>query len=148
MLKKGLLIISIILCLFLIGYIVKEALYQPQLVENIKLEESSGDFIVHINIEKTKEGFRILRSLEYTGDKKIEIRHRSPLIEVMIGKKNPEFTGSPVTIQLNPGAHYHPEEPLTFHQLDKGSYDIFVHAQFETNEETIDILTKGIIEMQ
>ena len=148
MLKRGLLIISTTICLFFIGFIVKEAVYQPQLAKNIKLEESKGDFIVHITVEKTNDGFQILRSLEYTGDKKIEISHRSPLIEVMIGKNTPEFTGSPVPIQLTPGTHYHPEEPLAFQHMDKGSHDIFVHAQFETMEETIDILTKGTIDIQ
>ena len=147
MLKKGIVFISISLCIFLVGFIVKEALYQPQLKTNIKIEESEGDFNVHITVEKTQDGFQILRSLEYRGDEGIQISHRTPLIEVMINKNNPEFTGSPVNRQLIPGSHYHPQGPLKFDDIGEGIHDIYVHAQFETADEKIDIQTTGQIEI-
>lgn len=129
------------------SFIVKEVFYQPQLTNNIKIEESEGDFIVHINVVKTEEGFQILRSLEYKGEQGIQISHRAPLIEVMINKNNPEFTGSPIEKELLPGSHYHPQGPIQFMNLDKGIHEVYVHAQFETEKETINIQTTGKIEI-
>ncbi|WP_186577645.1 hypothetical protein [Aquibacillus kalidii] len=113
-----------------------------ELKDTVKIREEQGDFIVHLRVEKVEnKGYQILRSIEYQGKEPITIEHRTPLIAVSVNRSNAHFTGSPVTKTLNPGDIYHPQEPKNDEPLDRGEHMLYIHTQFVTDGETVDIKT-------
>ncbi|SHM89127.1 hypothetical protein [Gracilibacillus kekensis] len=143
--KKITIVIAIIACIGAISLLILKGIVKPSLDESVKIEEQYEDFIVHIRIEKTEEGFQVLRSIEYIGKEDIMVRHRTPLTQVTINADNAVFTGSPISKQMEPGLQYHPQEPLKFPSLDKGVHKVYVHTQFFIEEKRIDIKTKSEI---
>ncbi|KAB8138586.1 hypothetical protein F9U64_02930 [Gracilibacillus oryzae] len=143
--KKLILIMLLITCFgLIIGAFVAESM-KTSLVETVNFSEQYEDYIIHIRIEalNDKEKFQVLRSLEYTGDEIVEIKHRTPLTAVTLNKENAVFTGSHRTMFLNPGNSYHPQKRMEFSNLSKGSHTIYIHTQFLLNDERIDIKSKG-----
>ncbi|MFC4404742.1 hypothetical protein [Gracilibacillus xinjiangensis] len=140
--KKIILSIILITCVgLLVTAFVKESM-KTSLIETVKISEQYEDYIIHIRIEPTNDGFKVLRSLEYTGDERVEIKHRTPLTAVTINRNNPVFTGSHRTMVLNPGYNY-PQEAIRFSNLEKGSHTVYVHTQFFIENERIDIKSEG-----
>ncbi|MGP4040470.1 hypothetical protein ACTWP4_11355 [Gracilibacillus sp. D59] len=146
--KRNTIVIAIIACIgtFLL-FIIKD-FQKTSLVETVKIEEQYEDFIVHIRIEGINDGFQVLRSVQYIGEENIMIQHRTPLTQITVNVDNATFTGSPISKQMKPGFHYHPQEPLTFANLEKGDHKLFVHTQFFINGERIDIKTEKTISFQ
>ncbi|QGH34353.1 hypothetical protein GI584_10105 [Gracilibacillus salitolerans] len=146
--KKYTIVIAIIACIGTVLLFIIKDLQQTSLVETVKIEEQYEDFIVHIRIEETSEGFQVLRSVQYIGNEDIIIQHRTPLTQVTINADNATFTGSPISKQMKPGFQYHPQQPLTFQALEKGDHKLFVHTQFFIGGERIDIKTEETISFQ
>lgn len=128
---------------FIINEYGKTTLTRP-----FSVSEKFEDFIIHIRLEPLDEGFQVLRAIEYTGEESVEIRHRSPLIQVTVNVDNATFTGSPVKKRMEPGYQYHPQKPLTFDSLVRGEHTLYVHAQFFLGEERIDVKTKKSIHFE
>ncbi|MDX8044858.1 hypothetical protein SH601_02565 [Gracilibacillus sp. S3-1-1] len=147
MLKKYTIVTAFIVFIGLILYLMLN-IQQPSLVESVKLEEQYEDFIIHIHVEGTNNGFQVLRSIQYTGDEQITIQHRTPLTQVTIGADNAIFTGSPISKQLEPGHQYYPQQPMDFSALEKGEHTLYVHTQFFIDGERIDIKSEATISFQ
>ncbi|SER98185.1 hypothetical protein SAMN04487944_11469 [Gracilibacillus ureilyticus] len=146
--KKIIVTILLIACIgLLVTAFIKESM-KTNLAETVKINEQYEDYIIHIRIEAVNDGFQVLRSLEYTGDEKVEIKHRNPLTAVTINKDNPVFTGSDRTMVLNPGNNYHPQEPVEFSNLPKGSHTVYIHTQFFVDGERVDIKSKGELKFE
>ena len=128
-------------------YVLKET-GRAKLLETVKLSKQVDDFILHIRVESTKEGIQVLRSLEYKGKDSVDLLHRTPLISISLGRKHPNFTGSPVNKTLNPGDIYYPQESKDYSTLEAGDYTLFVHCQFVLNNELIEIKTDEKVIMQ
>ncbi|WP_058306952.1 hypothetical protein [Gracilibacillus massiliensis] len=146
--KKITIVIALIACIGAISLFVFKDIQKTSLDKTVKIEEQYEDFIVHIRIEKTEEGFQVLRSIEYIGQEAIMLRHRTPLTQVTINADNAVFTGSPISKQMEPGLQYHPQEPLKFQALDKGVHKVYVHTQFFIEEQRIDIRTESEIKFK
>lgn len=146
--KKYIIVFILIACLGISLFFIINTLQKSTLVEPVKIEEQYKDFIVHIRIEPLNEGFQVLRSIEYTGDERIEIDHRSPLTQVSIGMDNGVFTGSPSTKQMAPGYQYHPQKPLVFDSLEKGEHTVYIHTQFFKEGNRIDIESEETIRFE
>ncbi|WP_188454580.1 hypothetical protein [Virgibacillus oceani] len=95
------------------------------------------DFILHIKVEKTNNGICVYRSIQYVGDKPIEITHYTPLVSVSLNNKNHDFTGSPVTKKLEKGNSYHPHGSILVKSPGKGTYDLYSRARFSVDGEEI-----------
>ncbi len=131
--------ISFILSIGLaIVYILQERT-NAKLSEPVIMNTEHGDFILHLRVENTEEGFQVLRSLEYTGSDPVMIEHRTPLIAVSIDHTRHAYTGSPVRRVLEPGDIYLSEQPLIFTFRDKGKYVLYAQCQFRMNEEEMNI---------
>ncbi|WP_053219854.1 hypothetical protein [Virgibacillus senegalensis] len=101
-----------------------------KLAEPVQVSKESEDFIMHVQVEKTDEGFQVLRSLEYTGNEPVVLSHRTPLISLHVNHDTKNFTGSPVTKELNPGDVYHPQEAKIYNPLKKGKHTLFMDCEF------------------
>lgn len=118
--------------------------HKSALEQTVIFKEEYNDYIVHIRIEAVnEEQFQILRSLEYNGQEKLTIKHRTPLTAVTIDKDNPVFTGSHRNRLLLPGYHYHPQDPLVYDNLTEGKHIVYVHTQFDDGEEIVNIKAKS-----
>ncbi|SDL80064.1 hypothetical protein [Sediminibacillus halophilus] len=106
-----------------------------KLAEPVQVSEQMEDFIMHVQVEKNEEGFQVLRSLEYIGDEPIVLSHRTPLISLRVNHDTKNFTGSPVTKELNPGDVYHPQEAKVFNPLKKGSHTLYMDCEFYIDGE-------------
>ncbi|SFM01454.1 hypothetical protein SAMN04487943_106193 [Gracilibacillus orientalis] len=146
--KKYTIVIAIIACIGTVLLFVIKDLQKASLVETVKVEEQYEDFIVHIRIEETNNGFQVLRSIQYIGEEVITIQHRTPLTQITINADNATFTGSPISKQMKPGYQYHPQQPLNFSALEKGDHKLFVHTQFFIDEESVNIKTEETISFQ
>ncbi|WP_163536651.1 hypothetical protein [Gracilibacillus sp. YIM 98692] len=129
---------------WLFGFFIKESM-TTSLVETVKIKEQYEDFIVHVRIEETTEGFQVLRSLEYIGEEEVEIKHRTPLTQVTFTKDNGTFTGSHVQNTLKPGYSYHPQQPLHMSPLNKGRHTVYIHSQFMVDGKEVNIKGQGTI---
>ncbi|MGN8645186.1 hypothetical protein ACTNEO_03710 [Gracilibacillus sp. HCP3S3_G5_1] len=146
--KKYSIVITIIACIGTILLFVVKDIQKTSLVETVKIEEQYEDFIVHIQVEETSEGFQVLRSIQYLGDEVIVILHRTPLTQVTVDADNATFTGSPLSKKMEPDYQYYPQEPLNFPALEKGDHTLYVHTQFFIDGERIDIKTEETISFQ
>ncbi len=143
--RKKVLIVTLVIITISIGvYLFLIFNHQPVLEKTVIFKEEYNDYIIHIRIEAVnKEQFQVLRSLEYIGQEKLSIKHRTPLIAITMDKDNPVFTGSHRNRLLLPGYHYHPQDPLVYDNLTEGKHIIYVHTQFDDGEEIVNIKTKG-----
>ncbi|MGY0692173.1 hypothetical protein ACW2QC_05175 [Virgibacillus sp. FSP13] len=94
-----------------------------------------GDFILHIRVERVDDGVQVYRSIQYMGKEPIEMKHNTPLISVSLANKNHDYTGSPVTKELEEGDSYHPQDTIIFKPPSKGKYDLHCQAKFTVNGE-------------
>ncbi|SDJ76144.1 hypothetical protein [Sediminibacillus albus] len=113
-----------------------------KLAEPVKVNEQADDFIIHVQVEKKDKGFQVLRSLEYIGEEPVELLHRTPLISLDVNREMNDFTGSPVTKELDPGDVYHPQDPKLFKPLDKGTHTLYITCEFYLNGELKSIQTE------
>lgn len=111
----------------------------PTLAGTVKIDEKKDNFILHIRVEDAEKGFRILRSLEYRGDKPVTVHHPSPLVSVSLNENTHTFTGSPVEKELKKGEIYHITQPLVYEGIEKGNHQLFVKALFTANGKQIEI---------
>lgn len=110
-----------------------------ELTTNTTGQIHKNDFTLNIRVEKIDEGFRVLRSIRYSGAENIEIDHQTPLVSVSFKNKNHDYTGSTVTKVLTPGSSYHPQNPKTFEAPSEGEYTLYSESRFQVdgNEVTI-----------
>ncbi|PWU69024.1 hypothetical protein [Gracilibacillus dipsosauri] len=140
--KKPLIVIILFIAIGLIITIFLIRGSEASLVETVQIKEQYQDFIIHIRVEDTEDGFQVLRSLEYIGDEMVEIKHRTPLTQITIDKDNAVFTGSHRNMVLRPGNQYNPLEPLHLENLEKGSHRLYIHTQFMMEGKWINIKTE------
>ncbi len=117
------------------------------LAEPVIINQQEGNFILHMRIENNSEGFRVLHSLEYVGEHPITITHRTPLTFLSYGVKKSDFTGSPISKELYPGDIYRTNTTSkVYGSITKGDQKVYIHCQFETENDTINIrIDKDII---
>ncbi|MBM7572192.1 hypothetical protein [Aquibacillus albus] len=119
-----------------------------QLVGPINVKEEKGDFILHVRVDNMENGVEVLSSLEYSGKDSVTLNHRTPLTAVSFHVERNDFTGSPVSKQMDPGDIYHPQPPVTFTSLGKGTYRLYIHSQFFVKGKPINITTEKEIIME
>ncbi|ENH97196.1 hypothetical protein J416_07142 [Gracilibacillus halophilus YIM-C55.5] len=143
--KKIWLVLLFITLIAIVVFIYIRGAISPTLANTVNVEKAYKDFIIHLRIEGTEDGFQVLRALEYTGDKKVSISHRTPLIEVSVGKDNGTFTGNLITKELQPSIRYYAQEPLALDSKEVGEHKVYIHAQFLFQGEWQDIKTTKTI---
>ncbi|GGM20043.1 hypothetical protein GCM10011351_02350 [Paraliobacillus quinghaiensis] len=110
------------------------------LAETLSIKENKEAFILHMRIENSEQGFRVLHSLEYTGDEQVTIEHRTPLTSISIDARQSDFTGSTTSKTLHPGDFYRPDNtPASYDSLEAGHHDVYIHCQFFIEGEPVDI---------
>ncbi|GAA5417249.1 hypothetical protein Pryu01_02312 [Paraliobacillus ryukyuensis] len=140
MVKRLLVMGVIVLCFGTITVIWLKASSELTLSKPVLIDQKEDDFILHMRIENSTEGFRILHSLEYTGQEPVTIEHRTPLTFVSFGVDKSTFTGSPVTKALQPGDIYRPNViSETYNVLKKGVGQVYVHCQFKVGDKLMNI---------
>ncbi|MFC4556917.1 hypothetical protein ACFO3D_01685 [Virgibacillus kekensis] len=105
--------------------------------KTVNVEED--DFVLHIHVENDDSGFQVYRSLQYLGQGKVEITHRTPLISVSFKQKNHDYTGSNVTEVLDNGRSYYPQGPVSFESPEQGTYKLYCETRFTVNGEKVRI---------
>ncbi|WP_112180691.1 MULTISPECIES: hypothetical protein [Paraliobacillus] len=119
------------------------------LAETVSIDQKENDFILHMRIENSDEGFRILHSLEYVGAEQVTIEHRTPLTSISINTDTSDFTGSPVSKILEPGDIYRPHKSAIIEEsLEEGTHKVYMNCQFYYKEEQINIKIEKDIEFQ
>ena len=124
-----------------------EGITTTTLAETLSVKENKDAFILHMRIENNDKGFRVLHSLEHTGDEQVTIEHRTPLTSISIDARQSDFTGSTTSKTLQPGDIYRPDNtPAVYDSLKAGSHDIYIHCQFLIDGEPVNIeLEKEIV---
>lgn len=117
------------------------------LAETVSTDQEEKDFILHMRIENSDDGFRILHSLEYIGEEQVTIQHRTPLISISFNTDTSDFTGSPVSKTLESGDIYRPHQSAVKQEpLEKGTHTVYMTCQFYYNEEYVNIkIEKDIV---
>ncbi|CQR47856.1 hypothetical protein BN1058_02187 [Paraliobacillus sp. PM-2] len=119
------------------------------LAEPVVIDQQKGDFILHMRIENNAEGIRVLHSLEYTGEKPITIKHRTPLTYLSFGAEKSNFTGSPISKTIQSGDIYR-TTPMrkVFKPLENGSNKLYIHCQFMADDNLVNIRIEKDIKIQ
>lgn len=117
------------------------------LAETVSTDQEEKDFILHMRIENSDDGFRILHSLEYIGEEQVTIEHRTPLISISFNTDTSDFTGSPVSKTLESGDIYRPHQSALIEEpLEAGTHTVYMTCQFYYKEEFINIkIEKDIV---
>ncbi|MFB1051594.1 hypothetical protein [Paraliobacillus sp. JSM ZJ581] len=119
------------------------------LAEPVVIHKQEGNFILHMRMENNTEGFRVLHSLEYVGEKPITITHRTPLTYLSFGARKSNFTGSPISKTIQPGDIYRTTPTRkVFKPLENGSNTLYIHCQFIADEEVINIKIEKNVNIQ
>ncbi len=90
---KAIIIICVFLLLLLYLYYELE---DAELASGKTREIHKGDFVMHIQVERMDEGFRVYRSVQYTGEDPVTVKHQTPLISLSFKRRNHDYTGSTV----------------------------------------------------
>ncbi|MFZ3578751.1 hypothetical protein [Virgibacillus sp. DJP39] len=115
-----------------ISIFIFEGFGKTTLVSNRTGSTQFGDFTLHIRVEEENHEVKVFRSIQYRGEKPVEIKHQTPLISVSLGKKNHDFTGSTLKKTLNPGNSYYPQSARIMKVPEKaGVYTLYCLAEFE-----------------
>ncbi len=110
-----------------------------------------GDFILHIHIANSDEdkGIKVFSSLQYIGEESIELEHQTPLVSVVLGDEEHEYTEKKVLKQLNNGNIYHPAESSKVFRITNNSpCELHFKAQFKVNDEEIVIQHTEALQVQ
>ncbi|RYG73998.1 hypothetical protein EU245_03785 [Lentibacillus lipolyticus] len=111
-----------------------------ELVNEKTKEIHKGDFIMHIRVEQADEGFRVFRSVQYTGKEMVKVEHQTPLISVSFKYADHDYTGSTVSKTLRQGSSYHPQDPKMFKAPDEeGKHTLYCETIFTAGGEEITI---------
>jgi hypothetical protein len=109
-----------------------------KLVTSTLLLQHADDFLVHVQVEEAKDGVKVLHSIQYVGEKEIEMLHKEPLISVSIDEAQHHFTGESTIKRMSNGAIY-PQQEVVVPVDNKGVHHLYIHAQFMTDGEEVNI---------
>lgn len=135
---KRVYLIVVILLIAIISMVIPTNIDSTPLVHEKAIHKQVGDFIVYIKVEGAKDGIKVLNSLQYVGEKPIEIKHQTPLVSICLGQKNHDYTGSLVTKRLQEGSIYYQEEETLQTELE-GENNLYVKARFIADGELVSI---------
>ncbi|MFD2761990.1 hypothetical protein [Lentibacillus juripiscarius] len=133
---KAIIIICVFLLLLLYLYYELE---DAELASGKTREIHKGDFVMHIQVERMDEGFRVYRSVQYTGEDPVTVKHQTPLISLSFKRRNHDYTGSTVAKTLKKGSTYHPQDPKTFKAPNEGEHMLFCESVFKAGKKEVTI---------
>ncbi|TRM12226.1 hypothetical protein FH966_11340 [Lentibacillus cibarius] len=136
---------KIILFLCVIAFISLYLFYargQAELVCDKASQVVKDDFIMHIRVEDLEDGFKVFRSIQYTGDKPVEMKHQTPLVSLSFKNRNHDYTGNHITKTLRKGSIYHPQKPKTFQDPTPGEYNLYCESAFTVDGKEVAIKLK------
>ncbi|GAA0440493.1 hypothetical protein GCM10008983_16870 [Lentibacillus halophilus] len=136
--KVGSILVIVSGLLFLSLYLVYGQV-DAELVSDKTKEIHKGNFILHIRVEDVENGFQVLRSIQYMGDKPITLKHQTPLISVSFQNRNHDYTGSTISKTVHKGGSYHPQGPKIFKAPTEGEHALYSQSTFTAGGETITI---------
>ena len=105
------------------------------LTEDKMIAKESDDFILHVQMNGVEEGIEVLHSIQYNGQKKVEIQHQSPLISVSFFEHDHDFTGSYVQKEMVIGDIYHPQKATVLSAPNRDTFNLYIQAKFEVDGE-------------
>lgn len=132
-LKRRIIFFFLVLAIFIGGWYFVTG-NQGSLSAAISSSKQVEDFILHVRVEETDNGIRVLQSLQYVGKEEIVIEHQTPLVSVSFLHDNHDYTGSSVSKVLNEGNIY-PQKIVSFPSPEKGECNLYVNARFNVGNE-------------